>query len=89
MRLPVSGVLMIAVGGLLLMLYIAFNSAFTDLRNLLWANANETMTGSRLTTFGDLMPQLSQGFGIACALCFGIGIVIFIVDALSSPPREM
>jgi len=89
MRLPISGVLMVSIGGLLFMLYIAFNSAFINLRNELWANANKTMTGSHLTTFGDLMPQLTQGFGIACALLMGIGIVIFIVDALSNPPREM
>jgi len=89
MRLPVTGILMVSVGGILFMLYIAFNSAFTDLRNLLWANANVTMTGSRLTTFGDLMPQLADSFGVACVLCFGIGILIFIVDAFSQPPREM
>ena len=85
MRFPISGVLMVSIGGILLMIYIMFNYAFMDMRDSLWASANDTLSGSHLSNFGDLMVQLPQAFGIACAMCFGVGIAIFIVDAMRDP----
>jgi len=89
MRFPISGILMVAIGGICMFLYICFNYAFREMRVQLWESANKTMSGERLSQFGELMPQLTDGFGIACVMCFGIAILIFIVDSLSGPRSEV
>ena len=80
---------MIGMAGIMFFLYIGFNYAFHSeggLRDALWDSANETMTGDRLSQFSNLMPQLTQGFGIACVLCFLLAIVFFAVEAFHKPP---
>ena len=73
-------------------LYIGFNQAFHGegmLKEQLWDSANKTMSGDQLSRFNDLMPQLTQGFGIACVLCFLLSIVFFVVEAFHKPPGGM
>jgi len=90
MRLPIAALVMIMIGGLLFFLFIGFNYAFHGeggLKEQIWDAANKSLTGSRKTQFDDLMPQLSQGFGIASVLCFMLAIVFFVVEAFSKPPE--
>jgi len=81
---------MIVTGGLCLMLYIVFNWAFHgpgNLKDTLWESANKTMDGSQLVQFNNIMPELTQAFGIACVLCFALSIVFFLVDILQDSGR--
>ena len=92
MKLPISTMMLIMVAGLCFVMYVSFNYAFHSddgIRNKLWESANKTLTGDQATKFNDLMPQLTQGFGIAGVLCMLLAIVIFVLDAFSHPPREM
>lgn len=92
MRLPVSSLLMIMFAGILFFLFVGFNYAFHGdggLKENIWESANNTMTGDRLAKFNALMPQLTQGFGIASVMCIGLAVVFFVVDAFRSPPGEM
>jgi len=92
MRLPVSAMMMICVAGILFFLFIGFNHAFNSdngLKNTLWASANKTMDGAQLQQYNNLMPQLTQGFGIACVMCFLIAIFIFVAEAFNRPPGDM
>lgn len=87
--LPIASILMVAIGSIMFFLYIVFNSVFhgaSGLKEILWSSANRTMTGDQLTQWNELMVQLPQGFGIACAMCFLLAIVFFVVDALRTPP---
>ena len=71
-------------------LFIGFNYAFHGsggLKETLWDSANQTMSGERLTQWNEWMPKLSQGFGIACVMCFMLAIVFFIVEAFHRPPE--
>ena len=91
MRLPLSAMIMICITGILFFLFIGFNYAFMSdggLKYSLWDAANKTMDGSQLSQFNDLMPQLTQGFGISCVLCFVIAIVLFVVDAFGQRPGD-
>lgn len=90
MRLPIAALLMICMAGIMFFLYVGFNAAFHGddmLQDQLWDSANKTMTGDRLNDFNDVMPQLTQGFGITCVLCFALAIVFFVVEAFSKPPQ--
>lgn len=74
---------MITSGGVCLILYIVFNWAFHgpgNLKDTLWKSANKTMDGPQLTQFNNIMPELTQAFGIAFVLCFGLAVVFFLVD---------
>ena len=80
---------MIAIAGILFFLYIGFNYAFHGeggLKETLWDSANKSLTGNQKSRFDELMPQLTQGFGIACVLCFLLAIVFFVVEAFHRPP---
>jgi len=70
-------------------LWIVFNYALTEMRGVLWASANRTMSGTQLSNWNQLMPQLIDGFGLVGVLLLIIGVVIFVVDALSHPRQEM
>jgi len=88
MRLPVSAIIMICISGILFFLYISFNYAFMGphgLKYTLWSSANRTMSGQQLSNFNNLMPQLTQGFGISCVLCFVLAIVLFVIEGFSKP----
>jgi len=90
MRLPIASLIMIMVAGVCFFLFISFNYAFHGeggLKEQLWESANETLTGKQKTQFDNLMPMLTQGFGIACVLCFAMAIVFFVVEAFSRPPE--
>lgn len=90
MRLPISALIMIGIAGILFFLYVGFNQAFHGegmLRDQLWESANNSLTGDNLNRFNDLMPQLTNGFGIACVLCFLLAIVFFVVEAFHRPPQ--
>ena len=92
MRLPIGALIMICMAGIMFFLYVGFNQAFHGdnmLKDQLWESANKTITGDSKTKFDNLMPQLTQGFGIACVLCFILAIVFFVVEAFGNPPREM
>jgi len=89
LRLPIGALIMICVAGICLFLYIGFNYAFHGdggLKETLWDAANRTLDGSQKSDFDQLMPQLTQGFGIACVLCFFMAIVLFLVEAFHKPP---
>jgi len=91
MRLPISALLMICFAGIMFFLFVSFNYAFNDqdgIKYSLWESANKSMSGSRLNTFNDLMPQLTQGFGIASVVCIGLAVVFFVVDALGDYDRR-
>ena len=80
---------MICMAGILFFLYIGFNYAFHSeggLKETLWDAANNSFTGENKQRFDDLMPQLTQGFGIASVLCFMLAIVFFAVEAFHNPP---
>lgn len=82
---------MICVAGILFFLFIGFNYAINSengLKHTLWDSANKTMDGTQLQNFNNLMPQLTQGFGIACVMCFGLAIVLFVVEAFGRPPGD-
>ncbi len=84
--------MLIMVAGICFVLFVSFNYAFHSeggLKNRLWEQANKSLTGDQANRFNDLMPQLSQGFGITGVLCFLLAIVIFVFDAFSHPPREV
>lgn len=92
MRFPVSAMLMVIFGVMCLFLYIGFNYAYHGeggLREVLWDSANRTMSGRQLNQWNDFMVQAPQGMGIAAALCFGLAILFFVVDALNRPPEGM
>jgi len=92
MRFPIASILMIFFGGIFFFLYTIFNYAFhsaSGLKPILWNSANETMGVEQLSSWNDLMVQLPQGFGLACVMCFGLAIVIFLVDIFSHPQQEM
>jgi len=83
--------IMICVAGILFFLFIAFNYAFMSeggLKHSLWDAANKTMDGSQLNQFNELMPQLTQGFGISCVLCFVFAIVLFVIEAFGHRPGD-
>ena len=91
MRVPISAMIMICISGILFFLFIGFNYAFHSERGLkhsLWDAANKTMDGSQLSQFNNLMPQLSQGFGIACVMCFALAIILFVVEAFGRKPGD-
>ena len=94
MRLPITGMIMICMAGIMFFLFIGFSYAFNGehgLKHSLWESANHTMSGDQLNKFNDLMPQLTQGFGIVGVMCVAIAIIIFVVDAfggIGGPPRE-
>ena len=88
-KLPVASLIMIMFAALCFFLYIGFNYAFHGdggVKEALWDSANKTMSGERLSTWNSLMPQLTQGFGIACIGCMGLAIVIFLADVFFEPP---
>ena len=88
MRLPISALMLILVAGICFAMFMGFNYAFNSkngLKNQLWDTANKTMDGSQLSQFNDLMPQLTQGFGIISVICFLLAIAIFVVDAFRGP----
>jgi len=92
MRLPIAAMIMICMAAVLFFLYIGFNQAFHGegmMKDTLWESANETLSGSRKSQFDDLMPQLTQGFGISAVLCFLLAIVFFVVEAFGRGPGEM
>ena len=83
---------MIMMAGILFFLFVSFNYAFNSEHGLkyeIWKAANNTLSGDRKTSFDNLMPQLTQGFGISSVLCFFLAIVFFLVEAFSNPPREV
>jgi len=91
MRLPISALVMICVAGILFFLYIGFNQAYHGsggLKETLWSSANKTMDGDQLDNFNSVMPQISQGFGIACVLCFLVAIFLFVAEAFIRRPGE-
>jgi len=91
MRMPISAMLMLCIAGILFFLSIGFDYAFNSengLKHSLWASANKTMSGAQLASFNDAMPQLTQGFGIACVLFFLVAIGIFVIDAFNSRPGD-
>jgi hypothetical protein len=80
---------MIMMAGVMFFLYIGFNAAFhgdSGIKNTLWDSANKTLTGDNLDRWNDLMPQITQGFGISCVICFLLAIVFFVVEAFHKPP---
>jgi hypothetical protein len=84
--------MMIMVAGICFMLFIGFNYAYNSsgvLKNQLWKSANNTLDGRQLDQFNDLMPQITQGFGIASVMCFLLAIVMFAVQAFYRPPNNM
>ena len=92
MRLPIAALIMLMFAGIMFFLFIGFNHAINaegGLKEHIWESANDTLTGSRKTQFDNLMPQLTDGFGIASVLCFILAIVFFIVEAMGNPPREV
>jgi len=81
---------MIMIAGLLFFLFISFNYAFHGdggIKEVLWDSANRTMEGEQLNNFDNLMPQLTQGFGIAGVGCIGLAIIFFLADIFSDPPN--
>ena len=83
MRFPISSMVLIALAGIMLFLFVMFNYAFMGeggLKEKLRESANKTMAGDILSRFNDQSQELSQMFGIGCVLCFGLSIVFFIVD---------
>ena len=85
MRLPVSGLMMLAIAGILFFLFIGFNTAFNGengIQETIWEAGNKTLDGSQKAQFDDIMPQLSNGLGISCVLCFFIAIFFFVMDVL-------
>ena len=89
MRLPISSLIMIMMAGVCFFLYIGFNQAFHGdggIKETLWDSANDTLSGKNLNRWNDLMPQLTQGFGISFVICFLLAIVFFVVDAFHKPP---
>ena len=92
MRLPIAALLMLMMAGMMLFLFIGFNYAFNSdggIKEQIWKAGNETMTGDRKTKFDEMMPKLTQGFGISSVLCFLFAIVIFVVDAFGNPPQQV
>lgn len=92
MRLPISTMMLIFMAGMCLFLFVGFNYAFNSeggLKNKLWDVANKTLDGKQETQFDNLMPQLTQGFGIAGVLFILLAFLSFIIDAFSNPPREV
>jgi len=90
MRLPIATLIMIGIAGIMFFLYVGFNQAFHGegmLRDQLWESANNSLTGERLNDFNRLMPQLTQGFGVTCVICFLLAIVFFVVEAFHRPPQ--
>lgn len=82
---------MICMAGIMFFLYVGFNQAFHGegmLQDQLWDSANRTMDGDQLSSFNELMPQLTQGFGIAFVICFFLAIVFFLVEAFAGPPTQ-
>jgi len=89
MRLPISGLLMIGMAGILFFLFIGFNYAFNSpggFVETIWDSANETMDGPIETRFDQSVNVMKQGFGVGCVLCFLLAIVFFVVDAFHKPP---
>lgn len=90
MKLAIAGLIMIMISGIMFFLFVGFNYAFHSdggLQDTLWESANKTLSGSRKTQFDELMPQISQGFGMSCVLCLLVGVGLFIVDAFHKPPE--
>ena len=58
---------MIMMAGMCLVLFVSFNYAFNSeggLKERLWESANKSLDGEQKTRFDNLMPQLTQGFGV-------------------------
>ena len=85
MRFPISTLILLAIAGILLFLFIMFNYAFTGeggLQEALRDSANKTMTGRRILLFNQQQSELVSMFGLGCILCVGIAVVLFIIEVL-------
>lgn len=86
MRFPISSLVLIAVAGILLFMFIMFNYAFHDpdvgIKGKLNETAQDTMDGDQLSRFEEQIDELSVGFGMASALCFVLAVVFFVIEVL-------
>lgn len=88
-RLPISGLLMIGMAGIMFFLFIGFNYAFNSpggLVETVWESANDTLDGPIEAQFDNNVAILRQGFGVGAVVCFFLAIVFFAVEALHRPP---
>jgi len=85
MRFPISSLILIGIAGIMLFLFIMFNYAYMGedgLKEKLNETAHKTLSGDRLTSWNDNQEQLSQGFGITCAICCLLALVFFVIENL-------
>jgi len=88
MRFPVVSLILIGIAGIMLFLFVVFNFAYMGpggLKEELRESANKTLTGDRLSSWNSNVDQMTQGFGIACVVCFLLGIVFFVIEVLDRP----
>lgn len=88
MRLPIAALIMICIAGICFFMFVTFNYAFHGeggLKEIIWESGNKTMSGDQQEQFNDVMPQLSQGFGITGVLCVALAVVFFVVEAFHDP----
>ena len=92
MRFPISSLIFICLAGVMLFLFIMFNYAFNDpdvgMTSKLNESAHKTLTGDRLTRWDSQLAQMKDGFGISSALCFLIGVVLFLADLFGHKREE-
>lgn len=89
MRFPIAGILMVAISGICLFLYVIFRYVIINFRNVLWGYGNTSLSGDELVQFSNNMTQLSDGFGLAGVVIFSLAIVFFLVDIFSHPRGDM
>lgn len=92
MRFPIASLIMLAIAGILLFLFVIFNYAFMGedgLREQLRDSANRTMTGERLNLFNQQQSELSAMFGMGCVLCILLAIVFFVIEVLGDGRNQI
>lgn len=85
MRFPIAGLIMLAIAGILLFMFVMFNYAFHSeggLVSTLNETASKTMDADKFDLFQEQQDELSQMFGIGCVLCFFLAIAFFVMDVL-------
>ena len=85
MRFPVVSLILIGIAGIMLFLFVIFNYAYMGpggLKEELRESANKTLTGEHLSSWNSNVDQMTQGFGIACVVCFLLAIAYFVIEVL-------
>jgi len=85
MRFPITTLVLLAIAGILLFMFVMFNYAYNGedgLRQELREAANKSMSGERLDFFNQQQSELANMFGLGCLLCVGLAVVFFLIEVL-------